>query len=128
MNPHFVFVCEHGTVGAQCRCSGPKYKRVISCENVGCTVGITDRDQPVTAAMNPHSLLSRNNDKLTVFRDKSGEYRWKRVAANGKSIAISGESFKNWQDAFDICQSLFPKFPILVDITGTVIDPPEDWK
>ncbi len=66
------------------------------------------------------SLLARNNDKLVVTKDKAHEYRWARKAANGKIIAISGEGYKNWQDAFDICQSLFPNFPIMVDISGTV--------
>lgn len=64
------------------------------------------------------SLLSRSHDTLSVLKDRPGEYRWQRKAANGKIIAIGGEGFKNWQDAFDICQSLFPGKAILVDIAG----------
>lgn len=60
----------------------------------------------------------RDNDTLTVWRDRSGEYRWTRKAANGRSIAVSGEGYTNWQDAFEICKSLWPDTPILVDIAS----------
>jgi uncharacterized protein len=32
--------------------------------------------------------------KVTVYRDKSGEYRWKLAAENGEIVADSGEGYK----------------------------------
>ena len=37
-------------------------------------------------------------DKVIVFRDASGEWRWKRVAANGEIVADSGEGYVHRQD------------------------------
>lgn len=34
-------------------------------------------------------------DRLKVFLDDSGAYRWHKIAANGKLIASSGESFSS---------------------------------
>jgi uncharacterized protein YegP (UPF0339 family) len=36
-----------------------------------------------------------NDDIVTVFKDKAGEWRWHRIAANGKRVSESGEGFKN---------------------------------
>ncbi len=33
-----------------------------------------------------------------VYKDSAGEYRWRLVAANGKTIADSGEGYKNKAD------------------------------
>lgn len=40
-------------------------------------------------------------DKVIVFRDASGEWRWKRVAANGEIVADSGEGYVHRQDCED---------------------------
>lgn len=33
------------------------------------------------------------SDKLYIYRDKSGEYRWRRVASNGQNVSVPGEGF-----------------------------------
>lgn len=38
-------------------------------------------------------------DKTIIYQDKAGEWRWKRVAANGEIIADSGEGYTRLSDA-----------------------------
>lgn len=38
-------------------------------------------------------------DKTVVYQDAAGEWRWKRVAGNGRIVASSGESFTRLADA-----------------------------
>jgi uncharacterized protein YegP (UPF0339 family) len=38
-------------------------------------------------------------DKTVVFQDKAGQWRWRRVAGNGETIATSGESYTRLADA-----------------------------
>jgi uncharacterized protein YegP (UPF0339 family) len=38
-------------------------------------------------------------DKTIVYQDKSGAWRWKRVAGNGEIIADSGEGYTRLADA-----------------------------
>lgn len=33
-------------------------------------------------------------DKVTVWKDAAGEWRWTRRARNGKVVAVSGEGYK----------------------------------
>jgi uncharacterized protein len=35
--------------------------------------------------------------EFEVFQDEAGEYRWRLIAPNGKSVATSGESYtRKW--------------------------------
>ena len=36
--------------------------------------------------------------KYQMFRDAQNQWRWRLLAANGQSIAVSGEGYKNKQD------------------------------
>ena len=36
--------------------------------------------------------------KYKIFKDKTGEFRWRLVADNGKTIADSGEGYNNKAD------------------------------
>ncbi len=40
-----------------------------------------------------------SNDKIEIFQDKAGEWRWHRQAANGEIIASSGEGYTRQEDA-----------------------------
>jgi uncharacterized protein YegP (UPF0339 family) len=40
--------------------------------------------------------------KVIVYRDKSGEWRWRRTAANGELVATSGEGYVNKKHCVDI--------------------------
>lgn len=117
---HRIEKCKHGKIGAQCRCHHPNKRiEIVDCEKVGCNVGITDEDMTSGNGKKIDQNAERDHDTLTVWKDRSGEYRWSRKARNGKRIATSGEGYINWQDCFDICQSLFPGTAIVVDISGT---------
>jgi uncharacterized protein YegP (UPF0339 family) len=39
--------------------------------------------------------------KFEVYKDKAGEFRWRLVAPNGKSIADSGEGYSSKQACLD---------------------------
>jgi hypothetical protein len=39
--------------------------------------------------------------KFEVYQDKAGQYRWRLVAPNGKSIADSGEGYSGTQACLD---------------------------
>ena len=34
-------------------------------------------------------------DKITFYRDEWGEWRWRRIASNGKIVGASSESYVN---------------------------------
>lgn len=36
--------------------------------------------------------------KYKVYKDKKGEWRWRLVAANGNTLADSGEGYRNKAD------------------------------
>jgi uncharacterized protein YegP (UPF0339 family) len=54
--------------------------------------------------------------KFVVFKDARGEYRWKLVARNGRSVAVSGEGFKRKHHAA-ACVRLIRGYPRVVDQT-----------
>lgn len=39
------------------------------------------------------------NDKVYFYKDNLGEWRWKRVAANGKTIGASSEGYQRLRSA-----------------------------
>ena len=39
-----------------------------------------------------------------IYKDKAGEWRWYLQAANNKTIAVSGEGYKNKQDCLQAIQ------------------------
>ena len=38
------------------------------------------------------------NDTWEFYKDKQGEWRWRRTAPNGKSVGASSEGYKNKGD------------------------------
>jgi len=42
-----------------------------------------------------------SEDTVEIYRDEAGEWRWKRLAANGEIVADSGEGYVNKQDCED---------------------------
>ncbi|WP_165251045.1 YegP family protein [Paludisphaera soli] len=36
--------------------------------------------------------------KFVMYRDSKGEFRWRLIATNGKTLADSGEGYKNKAD------------------------------
>jgi len=44
--------------------------------------------------------------KITVYRDKKKEWRWRWVAANGRIIGDSGEGYKRRKGCFEFVTKL----------------------
>lgn len=42
-----------------------------------------------------------SNPIVEFYRDKEGGIRWRRIASNGETIAHSGPSYSEWNDAYD---------------------------
>jgi len=38
------------------------------------------------------------NDKWNIYEDAQGNWRWQRVAANGRIVGASSESYRNRSD------------------------------
>ncbi|MDR2439949.1 MAG: DUF1508 domain-containing protein [Planctomycetaceae bacterium] len=38
------------------------------------------------------------DDKWEFYQDKAGEWRWRRIASNGKIVGASTEGYKNKSD------------------------------
>lgn len=46
--------------------------------------------------------------RTMIYRDDSGEWRWRRIAPNNRVVADSGEGYKNKGDCYDIARQQFP--------------------
>lgn len=51
-------------------------------------------------------------EKIRVYKDRAGEWRWVAYAANQKKIADSGEGYHNFDDCADMAERLFPGRPV----------------
>jgi uncharacterized protein len=49
--------------------------------------------------------------KFEVYKDKAGQFRWRLVASNGRTIAESGESFSGKQACLDGIESVRKNAP-----------------
>ena len=43
--------------------------------------------------------MAGENDKFEVYQDKRGEWRWRRLASNGKIVGAASEGYKAKKDA-----------------------------
>lgn len=46
-------------------------------------------------------------DKVHIYKDASGEWRWKYVRSNGRIMADSGEGYKNRVDCVEAAEFVF---------------------
>lgn len=53
-------------------------------------------------------------DKVEVFKDSAGEWRWRRVAQNGNIISTGGEGYVNKADCVAIAARLNPSIRLNV--------------
>ena len=49
--------------------------------------------------------------RVVTFRDKLGDWRWRVLADNNRSVAVSGEGYANKGDLDDIVERLFGGHP-----------------
>jgi uncharacterized protein YegP (UPF0339 family) len=45
-------------------------------------------------------------DEVQLFKDESGEWRWRRRSENGKIVATSGEGYHNYTDAISMAEDV----------------------
>lgn len=57
--------------------------------------------------------------KFHVYKDAAGEFRWKLVS-NGKTVADSGEGYKNKKDILEVVESIRTKAGESVVLDETV--------
>lgn len=55
-------------------------------------------------------------DRVHVFKDKAGEWRWRRRATNGRIIATSGDGYVNHSHALKMAVRLNPDAELLDDL------------
>jgi len=61
--------------------------------------------------------MNERPDKVVTYQDNAGEWRWKRVAPNGETIADSSEGYKD----MDYCVQQ----AVRVNGMGCAYPPPE---
>ena len=61
---------------------------------------------------------------FSVYRDVRGEWRWRFVATNNKTIADSAEGYKNRQDCIDAIQ-LLKRSAAATPAYDVTVKPPE---
>lgn len=44
--------------------------------------------------------MSEITDKVEIYKDKAGEWRWRMTAANGEIVGASTEGYKNKTECF----------------------------
>lgn len=49
-----------------------------------------------------------------VYQDKGGEWRWRLVAANGRTVATSGEGYTRKADALRAARAFLRGIPVMV--------------
>lgn len=42
-----------------------------------------------------------NNDKWEIYQDNKKEWRWRRIASNGREVGASTEGYKNRSNCVD---------------------------
>lgn len=48
-----------------------------------------------------------DSDRTEIYEDSAGEWRWRRVAPNGETIADSGEGYTREEDAKRAAERVF---------------------
>ena len=61
--------------------------------------------------------------RVTIYRDHAGEWRWRAKAANGETVAESGEGYVDIGHARDMADRIFPGIPVVTADGG----PPPGW-
>lgn len=51
--------------------------------------------------------MTKTISKIEVYKDRSGEYRWRYIARNGNIMATSSEGYVNRGDAVSAVETLW---------------------
>lgn len=60
--------------------------------------------------------------RVHLYTDKTGEWRWRLVATNGKTVADSGEGYAEYRDALGMAWALYGE-RVQYETEGDLIDP-----
>ncbi len=60
-----------------------------------------------------------NEHRVVVYKDESGQWRWRRVAANNRIVADSGEGYTHQGDCFDALRAVNAR-PYILELEGQV--------
>ena len=52
--------------------------------------------------------------RVTIYRDKAGEWRWSAADTNGEKVADSAEGYEDEQYTLEAVDSLFPGAEVVV--------------
>lgn len=63
------------------------------------------KKKPVKKEDEPVALVL---ERVEVYKDAAGEWRWRAKAGNHKIVSESGEGYKNRMYAHKVARSLFP--------------------
>lgn len=58
--------------------------------------------------------MTDSSDRVEVFRDSEGDWRWHRRGDNGRILATSGEGYRNLSHALDMAARVNGDIPIHV--------------
>jgi uncharacterized protein YegP (UPF0339 family) len=47
-------------------------------------------------------------EKIAIYKDESGDWRWKAIAGNNKIVASAGEGLRNRMYARKVVSDLYP--------------------
>lgn len=53
------------------------------------------------------NVESVKKDKIEIYQDKKGEYRWRRIATNGQNVGASSEGYNRKSDCLDNAKRQF---------------------
>ena len=56
--------------------------------------------------------MSAYSDKVEIYKDSNGYYRWRRTATNGKIVGASTEGYVKKSDCIDNANRNMVKVPI----------------
>jgi uncharacterized protein YegP (UPF0339 family) len=54
--------------------------------------------------------------KIQVYRDATGDWRWRLVASNGRIVADSGEGYRRKRAALAAASKYLPQYEIVLPI------------
>lgn len=53
------------------------------------------------------NVESAKKDKIEIYQDKRDEYRWRRIASNGRNVGAASEGYNKKSDCLENAQRQF---------------------
>lgn len=65
----------------------------------------------MSAGHKPQGYETDNGDRVTVYQDAAGEWRWRRRSPNGRTVADGGEGYARKDGALRAARRSNPERP-----------------